>query len=372
MHVKTYTGSSTSAVLATIKAELGNDAIILDTRQIRENGKKKVVVTAAQERHLPHMAEASAASSPAHGDILGTAYAGNGGIGWKSWQEEWTDIKGHILSLIKPELHFAKLTPRQRVALEFLERQGVDHTSLLTVYDELAPDPEASILAPLAKLVSVKSWNTANWPQRVHMLAGPFGVGKTTALVRMALLLRQSDPQIPLWIVNADSERGGGRLLLQNYANLCGLVYKEAADALSFAAIQAEARTLGVAKILVDLPGLPRGKALVDVLEHMGMTDPDNALHLVVSPHYATGELRGIFARYLANRCGGNNASIVWTKLDEAEKFGTLVNVGAASRTPVSTFSCGPELSGTLVPAESAALWRLLFKQEMPVQTLRS
>ncbi|SBV90697.1 Flagellar GTP-binding protein [uncultured delta proteobacterium] len=362
MHVKTYTGASTSAVLANIKADLGPDAVILETREAVKNGKAEIVITAAVDREGPVPGNGRAFSGPAFPPGNGS---GHTGMGWKSWQEEWSSIKTHLLSMMKPELQFSRLSPRQRVAMEFLEQEGVDATSLLAVFEALLPDPQASILAPLEALVPVKGWSAKNWPQRVHLVAGPYGSGKTTALVRLALLLRKEMPGRKIWVVNADSLRGGGRLLLKNYSQLCGLEYREVSNAVEFAAVLASARHNGVNTILVDLPGLPRRKSMPEMLDHFGMTDPDNALHLVVTPHYGETAMRSLAARYVPDAVR-QNAGLIWTKLDEADKFGTLVNVGAASRLPVSALSCGPELNDTLVPAENAALWRLLFKQEMP------
>lgn len=350
MHVKTYTGSSTSSVLASIKADLGPEAVILETREAEKDGNAEIIITAAVER----------AKSPAPG--VGVAYTG---MGWKSWSEEWSTIKGHLLSLMRPELQISRLTPRQRVAIEFLEHEGVDATSLLSIFETLLPDPHASILTPLNNLVTTAPWNEHNWPQRVHLIAGPFGVGKTTVLVRLALLLRKNVPGCKIWVVNADSRRGGGRLLLKNYAQLCGLEYKETTNAVGFASILASARAEGVDRIFVDLPGLPRGRTMPEMRDFFGMSDPDHALHLVLTPHYGAEEIRSLAMRYAPDN-GNGGMSLIWTKLDEAERFGILVNVGAASRMPISAFSCGPELNDTLVPAESDALWRLLFKQEMP------
>lgn len=378
MQVKTFTGSSTSAVLAGIRADLGPDAVILDTREMERDGSTVIVITAAVERQNASSAGASGITSRgragasaasgssalySHGSPVFPGFAG--GTGWKSWQEEWAVIKAHLLTLMKPELQLDRLAPRQRVAIEFLEREGVDASSLLAMYAALLPDPQASVLAPLESLIRVKGWSAANWPQKVHMVGGPFGAGKTTVLVRLALLLRKEAPARKIWIVNADSRRGGGRLLLKNYAQLCGLEYREISNAVGFANVLASARIEGAESILVDLPGLSRGRNMAEMLDYFGMTDPDNALHLVVTPHYGETAMRALSARYLPDGTE-RNAGLIWTKLDEADKFGTLINVAAASRLPVSALSCGPELNSTLAPAESAALWRLLFKHEMP------
>lgn len=364
MHVKTFTGSTTTAVLAKIKADLGPDAVILETREEKGADAAKVVMTAAVERQAP-------GAVPVSGPVLTrddaaslTRHAAGMGTGRMTWQDEWAAIKGHLLALMKPELQFARLSPRQRAAVEYLEREGVDATALLSVFEALLADPQASVLAPLGRLAPVKAWNARNWPQKTHLIAGPFGAGKTTVLVRLALLLRKSDPGLNVWIVNADWRRGGGRMVLKNYAQLCGLEYREAGNAVEFAAVLAAARHAGADRILVDVPGLPRGETMAAMRDRLGMVDPAHALHLVLSPHFGDSAMRSLVERYVPDQADG--ASLIWTKLDEADKFGAIINAGAAFRLPVSALSCGAELNDTLVPAEDAALWRLVFKQEMP------
>lgn len=362
MHVKTYTGSSTSQVLASIKADLGPDAVILDTRETARNGSAEIVITAALERAGGPSPKSAAPRGNGNGSGRGGDFAFTG---WNTWQDEWGVIKTHLLAMMKPGLKLDELAPRQRTALEYLEREGVADTPLLAVYEGLKNDPEASVLAPLASLVPVKGWSRASWPQTVHLVAGPFGAGKTTALVRLALLLRKEMPHGTIWVVNADARRGGGRLLLKNYAQLCDFEYREVANAVEFAQVLASGRIAKADAILVDLPGLPRGRAMPEMLAHFGMTDPDHALHLVMTPGGPEKDMRDLVARY-APESLSNTRSLIWTKLDEAARFGALVNVGAAYRMPVSALSCGAELNNTLVPAKEATVWRLLFKQEMP------
>jgi flagellar biosynthesis protein FlhF len=86
------------------------------------------------------------------------------------------------------------------------------------------------------------------------------------------------------------------------------------------------------------------------------------AVHLALPPHYGALQLRTILGRYRTPHAG----SIVWTKLDEAEHYGQIVNVGLATGLPESALSYGPGLGNSLAPAQSVMLWRLLFKRELP------
>ena len=88
----------------------------------------------------------------------------------------------------------------------------------------------------------------------------------------------------------------------------------------------------------------------------------DLVAHLVLSPIYAADQAR----HYLAvNRCE-HLSSLVWTKLDEACSYGSLVNMAHASCLPVSALTFGPELTQGLAPASGKAVWKLLFKHQLP------
>ena len=60
--------------------------------------------------------------------------------------------------------------------------------------------------------------------------------------------------------------------------------------------------------------------------------------------------------------------SLVWTKLDEAVSFGSIVNVAWAAGLPVSALSYGAELKESLSPATEPLVWRLIFKRQLPGQ----
>lgn len=304
---------------------------------------------------------ASPAASPAQG--------GQVPQGWQQWHEEWSTIKNYILALVKPAMRLDLLPPRQRLALEFLQREGVEDDAVLHLYQRLQNDPESSILEPLSQLVPVRTWDTENWPQRIQVIAGPFGTGKTSVAIRLALTLRKDEPNFRICLVNADATRGNGRLLLRHYCELSDLAYKEASTTLELVAALNAALREGFERVIVDLPGLSRGRSLATLLADAGLGDrtgegaDDIAVHLTLAPHYGSLQLGGILQRYRTPHAG----SIVWTKLDEAEHYGQLVNVAVESGLPVAALSFGPGLRNSLAPASENMLWRMLFKRELPI-----
>ncbi len=406
MRVKTYRGDSSASVLKRIKAELGGEAVILSTRNFKENGAKVCEVTAALEdasvqpsakkptqdavtdcgtqagpraacrtadAPIPRSrAAAQAAVQPLDAstaaamqeEIIATVPQGNGMAGMGSWQQEWAKIREHLLTTLKPQLKLDSLSPRQRQAIEYLEKEDVEDAVLMDLAAVLHGRPELSVLAPLAQIAPVAPMDFANPGARFMALAGPHGVGKTSAAIRMALQARTADPTGRICLLNADVQRSQGRLLLRQYAELADIDYRELSPGQEIPALLEECahNTL----VVVDLPALARGETMEQLRMRLGLDVLEDAggLHklLTLSPHFATSQLRQFGRSYLCENMSG----LLWTKLDEAYTFGNLVNTAHALGLPAVAFSAGPGLQDDLVPATHNALWGLVFKHRLP------
>lgn len=346
MQLKTFSALSSGEVLAMIRAELGPDAVILDTKE--KNG--RVVMTAALERDLP--ASNGEKNSPP---------------GWTSWHEEWDTIRHHLLALAGPALKLDELPPRQRVAVEFLQRQGLDNAASMALVSQLRNKPESNILEPLSDMVPIKSFNSKSWAQKIHIFSGPFGVGKTSVTIRLALKARRENPDAKICLINADATRGNGRLFLKHYSELSDFSYKDATNAMELLGAVAKAEKEGFDKIFIDLPGLGRDENLEDFLQSSGFGEDEIratgvAVHLVLPPMYGEMEFRSILRRYRTSIPG----SIIWTKLDEAEHYGALINVAVQTNLPVSALSYGPGMGNSISMAKGSSLWKIIFKNELP------
>lgn len=351
MQMKTFSGIGTTTVLAQIKAELGPDAVILETRE----ADGIITMTAALERPMPARKEprpavAEPSNMPAEWAEL------------KGRMQEWDSIKGHLMALMRPALQLEALNPRRRLALEYLQGEGVNDEVLLSLYKELRENADISVLEPLGRLAPVRPWGLAEWPQRFHLLCGPFGAGKTTAGLRMALALKKENPDLRIAFINADASRGNGRMLLRHYCELSGFACKEASTTMELAAAVRAAKSEDYDRIFIDLPGLPKGKKLASLPGDIGLQPEDAAAHLVLGPHDGAEATARFIERYKTNLPG----SLVWTRLDEAEHFGALINTAFAAKLPASTLSYGPSLGNSLAPARENLVWKLVFKRLLP------
>lgn len=378
MRVKTFRGDSSASVIKRIKAELGADAVILSTRSFKDEGGATVCeITAALENGAtpPAKTMTLAATCGTHAAVSdGAAGAASSqeevvavmgaGTGVGSWQQEWLKIREHLLTALKPQLPLQALAPRQRLALEYLEREGVDDAVLADLVAALHGKPACSVLVPLGQMAPVAPLALGQGPRRVLALAGPHGVGKTSAAIRLALQARQTRLGGRICLVNADAQRSQGRMLLRQYAELADIMYRELGPGDEAAALLEDVADMDL--LIVDLPALGRGETMDQLVLRLGLFAFEEVgpiqIVLALSPHYAPAQLRQFGRQYMTE----NMAGLLWTKLDEAYTYGNLVNTAHALGLPAVAFSAGPGLQDDLTPASHRALWELLFKHRLP------
>ncbi len=348
MQVKTFSGHNAYTVLAQVKEELGANAVILSSRDIQKDGQNWHEVTAG--------IDSTEEKNTATGSIMSAD-------GWNEWYKDWIKVKEHLYMLMQPSIQWEQLSPRHRTALEYLQREGVDESFIMELYQKLILTHGSSFLELLSEVIPVRPWSAEYWPSRIHAIAGPFGSGKTSAALRMALFLRQENPSSSIAFINADCSRGNNRLILRNWAELSEFGYFEAntPEDMNNAIAEFEEKDY----IFIDLPSISdKGDTLNTLLTSIGLVDIDFSIHLALSPYYTSIQSRAFISRYQTQKV----ESIIWTKLDEAATYGVLVNIAMNFGLPISVLSYGAGLRDTFSPAYESLIWKLIFKHQLPGQ----
>ena len=356
MQVKSYRGPTTKAAMDMVKADLGVDAVILSMKHHQAKGERYCEVTAALERVEVPLEEPR---DDAGGDSKSLPTGAANPL--FDLQRELLRMRRNFTDLMRPYMDMSALVPKHRLALEYLEREGLDSSILMELYRICKANPKQSVLIGLSSLLKTRPFGREEWPGKFHVVAGPCGVGKTSVLIRLALLLRKADQECRVCLINADEGRLGGRLLLKHYAELSGMTYIEAADQQAFERVfHASA---GYDYVLVDTPAMRPSETLEAKFVKIGFPRNNEIyIHLVLSPYFSAeqfAEFKRIYASPLLS-------SLIWTKLDESCGFGAMVNMSASTGLPVSALSFGAGFRDTMTPAEVSAIWRLLFKHQFP------
>lgn len=351
MRMKTFRAPTQTVAYEMIKAELGEDAVILSNKSVSENGSKCCEIVAAIDESVPDIT-----ATPTRDDVLDEALQASNG-----WQQEWGQIKGQIMALLRPQMNLEQLSPRQRLAMEYLEREEVGGEVLFNVFCSLREDGKRSILSVLDTMATTKPLGGKHWQRKVHAFAGPHGSGKTSSLIRVALQEKENNPAANICLVSADGSQGKGRLILKHYAELSGMAHREFITHEDVAALRREAGRFDM--VLIDLPGISAQSHLNEWLDVHGLLDwQELAVHLVLNPYFCSRQFEIFMERYKSPKV----ASVIWTKLDEACTFGAILNTACASGLPISALSYGSGLKNSITPAEKEMIWRMLFMRQLP------
>lgn len=187
--------------------------------------------------------------------------------------------------------------------------------------------------------------------KKTIVLVGPPGGGKTSALVKLAAQYGLKS-QKPMQILSIDNYRVGGWEQLRTYASILGVGF-QGTDSIS-GLKQLLDENGSKSWIWIDTPGLgPRDleacRELADFFQDRQGVD----IHLVLSATSKVSDMLSAAERY---RCF-QPTKLLFTHLDETEQFGGIWSTIATTALPVSFFSWGQQIPDDL---EAATAERLL------------
>lgn len=342
MALKKFTAANMREAMDLVRHELGDEAIIVDTHSRREAGATGVptawVEVWAQTPgdglppELPIPLEEVSASLPAPVEpLIATPLEAEPGTGTLGALRQQLDTVHAQLATISDGLHWLGM--------------GGWH-------------PQAEFGQFLADAIShripVSGGIRFEDAPRLVALIGPSGVGKTTALLKLAWLYGIMEGR-RVGVVGMDTIRMGARQELETYCRHLEapleIVYtpEDLPGALS--------RLVDCALVLIDTPGChPRDAARVALLQDLlGAADPDE-VHLVVSAGSSTGLLRDL----LQGSDPLHPDQVLITKLDEAPTPLELLPLLAHSGLAVSYLSAGPQVHADLLVASSEVMAHLV------------
>ena len=189
-------------------------------------------------------------------------------------------------------------------------------------------------------------------------LVGPPGAGKTTTLVKLAVRYGVTSRR-PAQILSLDTYRIGAADELRAYASILGVGFQvlETTTALTQAFEEHRQKDL----ILIDTPGLARSEmdSVSDLARFLGNC-PGIDTHLVVPASMRTSDLKRAADQYDVFQ----PSKLLFTRLDETETFGPILNQSIHMGKPVSFLSCGQRIPEDLEPATADLILDLVLKRQ--------
>lgn len=338
-------GKTMQEAVERLRREFGDDAVILHTAQKRRwffgrIGPRYYEVLGAYD---PNYQRHPANSQSMQKQTAASAAAGQSGAAVKrlEWSEAIQELYGRLVDREIPKALAQELI---KESLSELPKQ--EWNNLNRVWARLAE-------AVAQRIATVDAWDFSD-QQRIVILIGPTGVGKTTTVAKLAANFALVD-QRSVAMITVDTYRIAAVEQLRTYAEIIGVP-------LEVAYSPKELRE-GVAKfkekdlILIDTAGRSQNNHLQMAELKSYLEGIDAEIHLVVS---ATTKLRDIdeivriFSQLPLDR-------IIVTKLDETTTHGVILQTCVRAEVPLAFVTTGQGVPEDIEVASGERLAQLIL-----------
>ena len=364
MDFRTFRAANLQEALTQIRSELGPDARVLQTRQVRESvwgfwGKTRVEVTATlqdvggqgtlglRKQEIDPIDQPKVLSS--------TTQTWNPTSDTSDLPSELLQCRQHLLARGVSLDQVNHWLEQVRVSVERSNSIGSSATSWNHELRRIVV--ESLKLAGEIQVIKGK--------RLVVALVGPTGVGKTTTIAKIAASFRLKSP-MKIGLLTTDTFRVGGVQQIAEYAQMLGVPIEvakngsEAAEALS--------RLSKMDLVLIDTCGRsPRSSSELDDLESILRAVSPDQTHLVLATTGSTASLRLAMNGFSPL----NPTHLLLTKLDEvshpAGVVADLVSSKSSNSLPLGYFTDGQRVPGDLSAATSESIASIILPAFSPV-----
>ncbi len=198
----------------------------------------------------------------------------------------------------------------------------------------------------------------------VVALVGPPGVGKTTTLIKLAAHYGLVSLK-PAQILSADVFRIAAADQLRSLSGILGIGCDIVETPVALAQALEEHRAKDL--IFIDTPGLGPGDMEDGAdLARLIASHPEIDTHLVLPASMKPSDMARVIERYEIF----HPAKLLFTRIDETDRYGALVSEAARRSLPISFLSTGQQIPDDLEPATKSRLTDLALGR--PPGTARS
>ncbi|KGI56404.1 flagellar biosynthesis protein FlhF [Campylobacter sp. MIT 97-5078] len=195
--------------------------------------------------------------------------------------------------------------------------------------------------------------------QKIMMLVGPTGVGKTTTLAKLAFRYAYGDKRYKTGIITLDTYRIGAVEQLFQYAKMMKLPI---IDSIEPKDLDEAIKSLNYCEvILVDTIGNSQydQSKLAKTKEFLSHSNADIDVNLVISANTKFEDLMEVYKNFSESL---NVDTLIITKFDETKVFGNIFSLIYDTNIPMSFFSIGQEVPDDLEPASGEFLVKCVLE----------
>lgn len=362
MKVKKYIASSMPEVMKEIRKELGNDAVILQSKEIKPKGlfgrfkRKKFEVIAAKdsepvrENKQKKITQINKNSTPQSVEGNNRKY---------SDQAILEEIKGlkKILEL-ESEKSGNNYPINYQLAFQNLLEQDVEKTLAEELIDETLlsihpnenkaslPEIKQQLQASIQRKLEKVSFQGITKDEKIVQFVGPTGVGKTTTIAKVAARLILQDKKRVAFITT-DTYRMAAVEQLKTYARILNVPLEVAYSVEDYKQAIHELADYDV--ILVDTAGRNfRESTYVHQLKELSGATHQITNYLVLSLTAKPMDLQMLFEQFAEIRL----TRVIFTKVDETSSYGSLLSLPLKNNIGIAYLTNGQDVPDDLIKPE--------------------
>lgn len=349
MQVRTYQARSIKEALGKVRDNLGRDAMIMSTKKL----------TGDKQRDLFEVAAVPA------GDTFDDA----GGNPMGDLKSELMSIKEMIFLSNHSDGIIEKLAwnPSLFNLYSRLIRNGVssDYAGLILKRSgafignaESGKNTLKKGIKEIRQIIDVKNpFESENGKRVVAALVGTTGVGKTTTIAKLAAqLMLQGKKKVGL--LSIDNYRIGAVEQIKAYSNILGIPCFPAFNRKDL--LIALKKMEGKDVVLIDTAGQSQyDKSRIEELKRMMPDDLAISCHLLLSVATRAAEMRNTAANFAPLKF----QSYIFTKADEAEQCGSIINQVMQHNLPISYITTGQNVPEDIEMAKKENILSLLLSK---------
>ena len=343
MQIKKYVGDNIQDTIFKVKADLGADAIILNTRKIKQGGflglfaQKKVEVMATLEEKKDNSTERKTLTEI------------------NKLKKIMGDLKLDYQKAINSQ---RKLPHEIKTVYDYLKKQGLKENINIKLIGEIRQQNEQSkkdvfqlLYKQLKQILGYCEPIRLNSRKKVILISGPTGAGKTTTIAKLAAIFSLKEKK-KVGLITADTYRIAAIQQLQTYSEIVNIPLKVMYDKQELKKILIN-DFASYDLVLIDTAGSNwYDKIQLGYLQNICSNQLIDEVHLLVSMNTKSNDLEVI----IKNFAELNPDKIILTKLDETTSYGDIINIKDKTKLPYSYITNGQNVPEDIEEANSERL----------------
>ncbi|MGD2028812.1 MAG: hypothetical protein PVG86_02650 [Desulfobacterales bacterium] len=351
MQVKKYRAATIKEATTMVKEVLGHDAMIISTKKIKGDGKQSLFEVTAIPPGSNILSQHSDPFAKVKSELMSIKemlYLLNHFGGFSEKLLLTPGVLNIYSRMIKNGIN-------DQYARLFLERTGVFNGNSANNIKNI----KEKVFEGIRQVIKTKDpFEVGENRKIIAAFIGTTGVGKTTTIAKLAAQLMLKFGK-KVGLISIDAYRIGAMEQLNTYANILGIPCFKAFKKkdLLFALKKMEEKNV----VLIDTAGQSQyDMSRIEELKRMMPGDMNINTHLLLSVATTESEMDKAAVNFSALKYN----SYIFTKIDETEKRGSIINQIMKNNLPISYITNGQKVPEDIEKAGKEKILKLLLSKD--------